>query len=188
MPYHTWLCPPPCCVAGCDCVYWNGAGNADLALIMEDSEMLLGWAERAPEFWIPLSAAVDQDDIEIYPEFGADLERLLADAPRGSFGVLRGGAGHAVVLMTLAHGACMHSTTGWFVQAGAFCRCCRLARRCLCCRSAFSIMTGSFPSSIDFSEGILQLASAGALFQARERQFYGTGHLGETGSGTASLP
>ena len=42
--------------------------------------------------------------------------------------------------------------------------------------------------SIDFSEGILQLASAGALFQAREHQFYGTGHLGEIWSGTASWP
>eukprot|EP00434_Breviolum_minutum_P015443 symbB.v1.2.013607.t1/scaffold968.1/size148170/2 len=69
------------------------AGNADLALIMED-------------------------DIEIYPEFGADLERLLADAPRG-----------------------------WSIL------------------QMLSVST----------KGILQLASAGALFQAREHQFYGTG-------------
>lgn len=52
-----------------------------------------------------------QDDIEIYPEFGADLERLLADAPRGSVWRV-GGAGHAVALMTLANGACIYSTTG----------------------------------------------------------------------------
>ncbi|CAK9076934.1 unnamed protein product [Durusdinium trenchii] len=69
------------------------AGNASLALIMED-------------------------DIEIYPEFGTDLERLLTDAP-----------------------------TGW---------------------SALQMSSVS-------TKGILQLASAGAVFQPRERQFYGTG-------------
>eukprot|EP00913_Durusdinium_trenchii_P021622 g20319.t1 len=78
------------------------AGNASLALIMED------------RFCLPAR----QDDIEIYPEFGTDLERLLTDAP-----------------------------TGW---------------------SALQMSSVS-------TKGILQLASAGAVFQPRERQFYGTG-------------
>lgn len=83
IPYETWLFRPPCCVAGCHCV------------LLTQEMLIWRWSWRTPTcFWDEMRFSQSfgfercQDDIEIYPEFGADLERLLADAPRGSFGVL----------------------------------------------------------------------------------------------------
>lgn len=84
IPYERWLFRPPCCVAGCHCV------------LLTQEMLIWRWSWRTPKcFWDEMRFSQSfgferscQDDIEIYPEFGADLERLLADAPRGSFGVL----------------------------------------------------------------------------------------------------
>ena len=104
-----------------------------------------------------------KDDVEIYPEFGRDLDKLIEQAPAGPC------LGHLVVR------ACPSRTLGALM----------VAHRLVSFADVHCEHEGgcnSRPGAMMFEnsawlKAILQLASAGTIFQPREPHFDGTGRL-----------